>query len=493
MVNITRLADKELRYIIREFVELEKLLSLSKKEVKADSSQECQRLLVLLKRGLRKEERVEYRAAKNFTKLRKAVVRARSGTTLQESQRITELIRQADIYDNTLKKLSASGGEIEKKLELIAKNPTIKEMQELQVLLEQAISADRSFDVVISELIQVMQGNKTTRSALLLEETYSSLAMVSHFNALILFDFEKVKKILRDNSRQMQKALGAKGSPLVGKRQKAYHTKFYFSSIKERKEIEAYKSSEGGYKEGTTYQKLYLIENRIFKEAIIGYCDFDGRFIKTDIFCGSLEFFRVAAKKGYGVLMFELAFSYAATFHRAVVIDRGEGENSGVSKPARKVLEYFDLKRRDVLKYPAMLAKYPELIGYSKESAIEKFGTKGVYYSSTFNRYGFPIEIPEEKQNELISQLQFRPKSRRLSYQEKEGGSKREIVGGLASLDKAYYYDGKKGLLQHLLAKWQTAGELSGLLDFGATSGSYKSAIYNAGYAFFQSFNKNES
>ena len=124
MSTITRLADKELRFIIREFVELHDLLRLAKAEARSATQIEAQRLLRLLERGLRKEERVEYHAAKNFIRLRKAIVRARFGLYLQQDQQISELIRQAMIYDNTLKKLSAKGGDIEKKLKAITAHPT---------------------------------------------------------------------------------------------------------------------------------------------------------------------------------------------------------------------------------------------------------------------------------------------------------------------------------------------------------------------------------
>ena len=61
-------------------------------------------------------------------------------------------------------------------------------------------------------------------------------------------------------------------------------------------------------------------------------------------------------------------------------------------------------------------------------------------------------------------------------------------MGGLASLDKAYYYDGKKGVLQLLMDRWNTAGELSGIPGYGFTATYSIFDIYAAGYAFFQSF-----
>ena len=78
MPNILRLAEKELRFIIREFIELENLLKLAKEEGLARSQQEAQRLLVSLKKGLRKEERVEYHAARRFLKLQKIYEKAPS-------------------------------------------------------------------------------------------------------------------------------------------------------------------------------------------------------------------------------------------------------------------------------------------------------------------------------------------------------------------------------------------------------------------------------
>ena len=76
MSRITRLGQKELRYIIREFAELERLLRLAKKGVAEKAQLESQRILKSLERGLHREERVEYRLARNF--LRFSLGRART-------------------------------------------------------------------------------------------------------------------------------------------------------------------------------------------------------------------------------------------------------------------------------------------------------------------------------------------------------------------------------------------------------------------------------
>src|SRR3989344_3611611 len=497
MSTITRLADKELRFIIREFVELHDLLRLAKAEARSATQIEAQRLLRLLERGLRKEERVEYHAAKNFIRLRKAIVRARFGLYLQQDQQISELIRQAMIYDNTLKKLSAKGGDIEKKLKAITAHPTSETLQELQAVLEEGLSADRSFEAVINQLIAVVKEHKTTKSALLLEQSHQSLALLNYKSSLILFDIEKVIAIIKQDSRMMAQAYSEQGRPLVRKNQLSFAKRYSRQRDASFQQITSYRPADGigGSFEGPP--KLDVVEDKIMKQAIIGYCDFNNRFAQTHFFCGAWELFRIAAKPGYGSLMFELALSYASQFHKPVVIDRGDMADGGVTIPARKMLQYFDLQRRDVLKYPAALAKYPELIGYSKENSVTVFGTKGTFYSSTFDRYGLPIRMTEEMRHQrLLEAVSLGYYPQRLlevmqrSYQEKEGGRAREVVGGLASLDKAYYYDGKKGLLIHLLAKWKTAGELSGLPGYGATAGRHTSTIYNAGYAFFQSFSE---
>ncbi|MDO8656312.1 MAG: hypothetical protein Q7K45_03660, partial [Nanoarchaeota archaeon] len=326
---------------------------------------------------------------------------------------------------------------------------------------------------------------------LLLEETHPDLAVVVYGGALILIDITIVKKFLSKSTREY--LLAMKPSKNVEEVPVPFRRKLYLKKIDENtQQITAYQPSSGGgglFNVGGGPEKLTLNQDFLFKNAVIGFCEFKDYFRGRDFFCSSLVIFRIAARKKWGILLFELACSYAASNHKAVVIDRGE-----VSLSARKMLEYFDLKRRDVQKYPAALATYPELIGYTKEEVVNKFGTGGIFYSSTFNRDGFPDGTPEEKQKQLrkiVTDMKPRYdwKSNNYSYVSREGDPKHRLVmGGLASLDKAYYYDGKKGLLQLLMNRWNTAGELSGIQGFGYTAGKFAEEIYVAGYAFFQSF-----
>ncbi|MBI2112551.1 hypothetical protein HYT52_03390 [Candidatus Woesearchaeota archaeon] len=333
MVNITRLAKKELRFIIREFIELERMLKLAKKGESA-VPQECQRLLKLLQKGLRTEERIEYYSARQFFKLRKAIVRAGSGLTIQEGQKITELLRQAVIYDGFLKKLSSRGGEIEEKLSSLVKNPTLREMKELQQVLEEAISADRSFELLIQEIIKTMEGVKTTKSALLLEEMHPRLALLQSGSALILFDLEKVKDIFRMDARAKARAFGEEGRALVRKGQSAFAKRHLAERQAYHLEITAEQPVDGT---GGMFDMPKLLTNeqdKIFKTAILGYCEFRNGYSNSDIFCGAMMTYRTAAKRGYGVLLYELAFSFASLNHRAVIGDRSE-----ISTPARKIWE----------------------------------------------------------------------------------------------------------------------------------------------------------
>ncbi|MBW2965198.1 hypothetical protein KY363_07105 [Candidatus Woesearchaeota archaeon] len=191
-------------------------------------------------------------------------------------------------------------------------------------------------------------------------------------------------------------------------------------------------------------------------------------------YLGAYEIFRIAAMKGFGPFLFEMVFSFAAKQHHPVIIDRGE-----VSPDARKVWERFD-SRREIIAYPAALRKYPELVGFTHDEVDQIFGP-GIYHSATFDKYGLPDATSEAHRKNILSKIH--PGAREwqfhhTSYLENESGRHTNpVTGELASLDKAFYYDGKVKLYDDLISKGET-------IDTQYA----KIRIMEVGLAFFNSF-----
>ncbi|MBS3174781.1 hypothetical protein J4440_02780 [Candidatus Woesearchaeota archaeon] len=219
-------------------------------------------------------------------------------------------------------------------------------------------------------------------------------------------------------------------------------------------------------------EDLGYLGYRMAETVIIGYCEFKCKHDK-ETYLGAWEIFRIAAKKGYGPLMFEIACSFVSQDKSPVIIDRDE-----VSKGARKILEYFDTNRTDMIKYPGSLIKYPELIGFTREEVIELFGSGPL--GSVFDGYGYPKGIPREKLIKLCKKDLHKHFGGSKSYLEREGNKNtNQVLGGLASLDKAYYYDRQKEFMISLIQK-------------GKQDIRYKSDLLKYGHAFFKSFRPNQ-
>ena len=156
--------------------------------------------------------------------------------------------------------------------------------------------------------------------------------------------------------------------------------------------------------------------------------------------------------------------------HAPVVIDRHDA-----SPAARKVWSYFDTDRKYIIKYPAALRKYPHLIGFTEEEVMKLYGPHA-FQASVFDRYGFPEGLSGKKVETLKSELNLNdsPKSYYRSFIRSEGKPTTNLaVGGIASLDKAYYYEGEINILAKLLKK-------------GKTDKKYDKSFAAAGYFFFQ-------
>ncbi len=482
--KIRSLEKGQLRYLVREFLELTKLLDSSKK---IEVQQKAKLFLKKLDIGLAKEERVEYKLAKNFERLRKAVIRARYSFSLQEDTQISHLLQQASYYDGVLKKIAARGGDLEKALQKLAESTSLSNeeytlnLKEVRTFLQEAITADQAFVAAVENLLDLARTHKVLRSEFFVQEALPNLALANAGKILVLFDYNAYARIYPQESKDNRKLYGNYPQQRLGKFRRTGLLKrnsLYTSQIT----AERPPDGSGGLMD--IPHLLNKTEDRLMKQSIIGYVELKPTF-KYDQFLNAWEIYRIATKKGYGVFLTEIALCYAAQFHKALVMDRDQ-----VSKAARKAWAYLDLNRPDVLKFPASLHKYHDLLGYSEEEIYAKFGDSGLR-SVTFNRWGYPRDCITEKMDSLLAGLRkawgWLPEMH-LSWMDNLKETN-QFNGGIASLDKAYYYDGKKKTLQELLARGKRIGYYGGQ---DKISRSYLmsnwSDLYHAGYAFFQSF-----
>ncbi len=480
--RLTSLEKGELRYLIREFLELHRLLEKAKGlEVQA----EAKNLLKKLEKGMAVEERIEYKQAKNFDRLRKAIIKARSSFSLQEDAEISRLFQQASYSDGVLKRIAARGGEIKKALENVAEKQSSQNLQDLRKLLQEAITADRAFVEIMEELFALAKSHKVLRSELTIQNALPHLALSVYQNVLILFDYTAYSHIYQEELKNLSKLYGQYAEQQVGKwRRNRLRRKSdaYYQQITAKAPPD---SSMGLWSEEAP--KLREVEDKLMKKSIVGYAELKGNF-EDDQFLNAWEIYRIAAKKGYGVFLTELVLCYAAEFHKAVVIDR-----NSVSKAAQKAWSSLDLNRRDVLKFPSALRKYHSLLGYSEKDIYDKFGESGLR-SVTFNRFGYPRGCSKERMEVFLTSLRERwrkdPSELKLSWMDRMKVTD-EFGGGWASLDKAYYYDGKKNILKELLARGNRVGYYPGKDKISRSRLlSNIGILYHAGYAFFQSFNE---
>lgn len=464
-MNAEQLEKRQLRFILREFAELQELLRKVIK-VEQEKNKDIKKAITGIFKTLRGfiiagEERVEYRLAQNYAHLRNVILEAQGEFAPYEGEKIMSLLRKADVYNALLEKLGSRGGEIEQAIKAARDAPTDKKkLARAHQCLADALEADRAFEVVMKELMAETNTIKLLKSRLKPWQQFSRLAILhtnnnKGNNVLILYDEDRFHEELGKATALFNKSSGHDGTTDEQEKEWA------------RKEIKEYLQTIQYTKGGSMHaeeEKLNYWEAKTADHSIIGYCEL--KEMPKPLFLGAYEIFRIAAKSGFGPFMFELVFSFAAQEHRPVIIDRGS-----VTPAARKVWQTFDVERRHVIKYPAALAAHPELVGYSKKEVWALFGSGP--FGSTFTKEGLPEGIDREKYAVLRREFYWSFRS----YLEDEGrASTNKVVGELASLDKAFYYDGQIAVLNKLMAKSQ------------ALDTFYCSKIRTAGLAFFQQF-----
>ncbi len=464
-IHVEKLERQQLRFILREFAELQELLR-KVIQVEQGKNQDIKKAITNILKKLRGfivagEERIEYRLAQNYAHFRKVILEAKGEFAPYEGGKIMSLLRKADVYNALLEKLGSRGGEIEQALKAARDAPDDKKkLTHAHQCLAEALEADRAFEVVMKELMAETNTIKLLKSRLKPWQQLSRLALLHDNNkgnnVLILYDEDRFHEEMGKATALYNKSTGHDGTTDEQEKERAW------------KEINEYLQTIQYTKGGSMHaeaEKLSYWEAKIADHSIIGYCELKLR--PKPLFLGAYEIFRIAAKSGFGPFLFELVFSFAAQEHHPVIIDRGS-----VTPAARKVWQTFDVERRHIIKYPAALAAHPELVGYGKKEVWALFGSGP--FGSTFTEEGLPEGTDREKDAVLRREfpLLFR------SYLKDEGRtSTNKVVGGLASLDKAFYYDGQIAVLNKLMVKGEA-------LDI-----FYRSRITTAGLAFFQQFN----
>lgn len=459
-MNAEQLEKRQLRFILREFAELQELLR-EVIQVEQGKNQDIKKAITHIFKTLRGfiiagEERVEYRLAQNYVHLRKVILEAKGEFQPYEGEKIMSLLRKADVYNALLEKLGSRGGEIERAIKAARDAPTDKKkLTRAHQCLADALEADRAFEVVMKELMAETNTLKLVKSRIKPLQQLSRLALLYTNNMLILYDESRFHEEIGKATALFNKSSGHDGTTDEQEKEWA------------RKEIKEYLKTIEYTKGGSMHaeaEKLDYWEAKTADHSIIGYCEL--KQMPKLLFLGAYEIFRIAAKSGFGPFLFELVFSLAAQEHHPVIIDRGS-----VTPAARKVWQTFDVERRHVIKYPAALAAHPELVGYNKKEVWVLFGSGP--FGSTFTEEGLPEGTDREK--DAVLRREF-PRLFR-SYLKDEGRvSTNKVVGGLASLDKAFYYDGQIAVLNKLLAKGNALNSLE------------RRIITTAGQAFFQQF-----
>ncbi|MBI4150377.1 hypothetical protein HY488_03160, partial [Candidatus Woesearchaeota archaeon] len=380
--------------------------------------------------------------------------------------KLTIFLQKTHAYADDLDQLGKRGGDIEQALKSILQDPSDqRKIYHLKLLITKSLEINLAFEQALQELLTQSGKVEVLKSELAIVEGYPDLAVVigqkrgSGANVFIVLLNRKAYLQEREKMQWINKVM-AEGTP-EGK--------------KAMEEFYKYCDSITDYTEGYGFfepEKLSYFEAKLVDNAIIGYAEL--RYAPNRYqYLGAFEIWRIAAKKGFGPFFFELVFSFAAKEKKPVIIDRGE-----VSGDARKVWAYFD-ERPSIIKYPIALQKYPELIGFTRDEVIEKFGA-GIN-ASTFDNDGFPRGIAEEKRKELLAEIGSQRERTSKSYLDLEITRDTNIVTGpIASLDKAYYFDGKITIVNDLLNR-------------GTALKCDRRMLENAGRAFFLRFKSQQS
>jgi len=481
--NLKKEEKKELKLLIRDLVELRKLIKAVNKVKKISPHKSYQKVRKKTKdilNSLRSriffgEERIEYKIVHEFNLIKEGFLILEGQLDDKQAQEIKKLISQAKVYNATLERLGARGGEIEKVLRKATKEPTnYQHLDNAEKLISGAIKADTAFEAVMLELIELTKNNKEFKSEKRCLKWSDDYAILSTDYYLVLYKYKVYRKL----------------------------RKYYFQTLRNhpgRMEMKKYETTHNIQTPnvsvlGVGSRKLNYLEYKAMQEAVIGYCEFNKTFPK-ELFCGSSHLLRLAARFGLGNFFLELILSFKAKKHQPVIPDRKENTLS-----SRKLFCSFDNSRPDVLKYPASLKNYPKKIGFTKKKAERLFGKEGIN-SETFNASGFPINTSKEKIEKITSSKNYHQFVWPQIYEDEQGimlkkhyvrqnewevkyGSYIETEGNnklTRCLDKAYYFDKRTKLLDILIKRGNQDREKSPMYG--------QQPLQVAGDAFFQSFN----
>ena len=518
-------SDKVLSYVVREFSELKHLLVLIESiEDKPDASKELVKGIKKALRKMRtgwfgSEERVVYRLASQYKKMKDAYYNSLIVLQNEDLSQLKKQLEEGDVYEKELLKLGARGGGIERSLYEARDKPIKQNVKKLKIIIQEAIEKDEALDAVVKNLISLFKKFKPLKGQLAQSLGYHELALQvcrkGRMTILILYNSGIVREIKEkimdyrfllligwigtnwtpNMSPQERYAIAGTGRgnfshgrdvKLFPQLKKKY-SNYPFSALEAEwnKVKEYFDTKEIKKKYGIlnnwcdhkhslmnifgvsdTSNEIYPDGYKIIeREGIVGYVELmnfgaapkrEKTLSSEDSWLGADNIYKIAAQEGFGPFLFELVFSWAALTHRPVKIDQE------VSPAVRKAWAFFDTNRRDVIKYPSALNKYPELIGYTKQLAEQKFG-KGMF-SLTIGRHGYPKDTPREKLNEVDD-------STVVNHYVNYGYDilwdiDREVPlsGEEASLMKVYYYDGRIKELKELLAMGRKEQEKIGEL-----------------------------
>ncbi len=516
MSKIVTLERKQIRFLLKDFYELRKALTLWRKGKVVEKKEEQKKQIHALAKELRRkftglffgEFRTEYKLYRNFTKLQKELRTLLAAVEDKVAQRrIVSLLEKAAVYNAKLAELGSRGGVIEKiLLRLSDEEDTLADERELDQKIDEAIQASNAFEVVMQSLIKETQAVENVKKGVALVPKnpsekdniffYKDMGLLFHQGTLILYDAIRFREIMKHDLeltrefdiKVVEGSLERKGRLIPDS--ELNETFGAFSNFKQKIKEKGLSTSMGFV---SIEPRLGYRQYLALRMCIIGYCEFKFHNDRT-VFFGAHEIYRIAARKGFGTFFLELILSYASLDHRPVIIDREE-----VSPEAKGFWHSFDVKRRDVLKYPAALLKYPEEIGWTKENVIKMFGGS---IGSTFYAGGKPRPVLDQRPR--WKQDYFG------SFLNREGKlDTNPVLSPLASLDKAFFYDGKVKELKELMSRSDAVlSSLDNLpemkryyvetQDYYVRSGypqdqtelakSAKSTLFEAGNAFFQSF-----
>jgi len=472
--EFTNILNKDDNYVERIFLELRKLANEVLATEKVDDKIRHGQLAKKINRHLRSffgEERVERGLARNNQKLFATFEELKGELDSEQRRKIFDLLEQVNVFDAKLKVLGARGGKIEKEIAKMIKNPQDASWKDIESSINEALETSQSLESAIKELLKEWKIIRILKSRIPAVQHSHNIALLKEGNKFILFDSRVLDEILEIEKRPH--------SFKVSEEEKEY-----WNNIS--KEAGNYHVNRGQGLLGSSQPVNDPITLKFMFEGLLGYAEVEDHNPKTK-YLGALEIARIVAKKGWGPYFFELIFSYASTKHKPVIIDR-----RSVTPAAIKVWEYFDEQRRHIIKYPAALRKYPELVGYSKQEVMEKFGSGSL--GSTFDAEGYPVDMSLGKLRQYrldaynrdakdygIGKKAYEEGVEKIKNSRQQEGTylKKEItnqvIGENASLDKAYYYDG-------------LIDELKVLIKRSKAYQGWSMTISEAGEAYFLSF-----